>query len=218
MGRDVQPPSPFRSESLRGFSQFPLSLTKGRAHGEFLSFSGQQWASLSLGPVTMSGPSKAAGASVSPGSRNHQDGPASGSHAARTLLRKQQPQPSPLPPPPNAVAAQELRVETEKTRWGDSLKGCTIMLRQLLQKQVVTCLLAGWMEAGRRVPVLFSQDHSPGLTISSRVRGSGLGLKGGHNSKGLCLILALPPVSCIALGQRTPPPFSASVFSSVQWV
>lgn len=43
------------------------TVIKGRTHGEFLSFSTQEWASLPLGPVTTSGPSKAAGTSTSCG-------------------------------------------------------------------------------------------------------------------------------------------------------
>lgn len=55
------------------------TLIKGRTHGEFPSFSTQEWANLPLGPVTTSGPSKAAGASR-PCGASHQDSLASRSH------------------------------------------------------------------------------------------------------------------------------------------
>lgn len=76
---------------------------------------------------------------------------------------------------------------------------------QLLQKPSGD-LPSGWVEGGRQKGpctfprMLMGQNHNPGLTISSRVWGSGLVFKG-HNSKGPCLILALPFVSCMTLGQ-----------------
>lgn len=64
----------------------------------------------------------------------------------------------------------------------------------------------GLGKADRRAPGLFpktlmGQNQSPGLITSPRVCSSGSLIKGGHNSKDLYLVLALPLISCMGLGQ-----------------